>query len=106
MLCARLRVTRARSSGSRPRTFADCMSFAICDSDGMQWTILVVDDREVARLGLRALFASQRDFIVIGEAATVADAILNAARLHPMLVITQSRLPDGRGIDVCRQLSA
>lgn len=69
-------------------------------------TVLLVDDHELARLGLRTLLASQTGVTIVGEAATAADAVAQAARLQPAVVIIESVLPDGSGIDACREIRA
>ena len=68
--------------------------------------LLVVDDHEVVRVGLRTLFQSVHDFEIVGEAATVAEAISNARRCRPDVIILDVRLPDGSGIDACRAIVA
>lgn len=66
--------------------------------------LLLVDDHEVTRLGLRTLLESCPVFEIAGEAASVTEALENAARLKPDLVLLDVRLADGSGIEVCRQL--
>jgi two-component system, NarL family, response regulator DevR len=66
--------------------------------------LLLVDDHEMVRAGLRALLAMQEDIRIVGEAGTVADAIDAATRLAPDLVLMDLRLPDGSGIDACREI--
>ena len=67
-------------------------------------TLLLVDDHEVVRAGLRTLLADIDDIEVMGEAATVAEAIGEAARLKPRVVLMDLRLPDGTGVDACREI--
>ena len=72
-------------------------------SDGLI-SILVVDDHWLVRLGLTNLFSKLRQFVLVGEASTAADAI-SAAHTHaPNVVIMDVRLPDGSGIEACRQI--
>jgi two-component system response regulator DevR len=66
--------------------------------------IMLVDDHEVVRLGLRALFAQTEHIEVVGEAGTVAEAVLEAARVNPDVVVMDLRLPDGTGLDACREI--
>jgi two-component system, NarL family, response regulator DevR len=66
--------------------------------------LMLVDDHEVVRLGLRALFTQTETIEVVGEAGTVADAIKGAAKHHPDLVLMDLRLPDGTGLDACRDI--
>jgi two-component system response regulator DevR len=64
--------------------------------------LLLVDDHEVVRLGLRTLFARQAAIEVVGEAAGVADAIAEARRLRPTVVLMDLRLGAESGVDACR----
>ena len=66
--------------------------------------LLLVDDHEVVRLGLRALFGTVAHITVAGEAATVAEAVAVARRCQPDVVLMDVRLPDGSGVDACRQI--
>jgi two-component system, NarL family, response regulator DevR len=66
--------------------------------------LLLVDDHEVLRLGLRTLFERAGDFVVVGEAETVADAIAQARTQRPDVVIVDVRLPDGNGVEACREI--
>jgi two-component system response regulator DevR len=68
--------------------------------------LLVVDDHEVVRQGLVALLDRRGEFEVVGEAATVAESIALAARLEPDIVVMDVRLPDGTGIEACRDIRA
>jgi DNA-binding NarL/FixJ family response regulator len=65
---------------------------------------MLVDDHEVVRLGLRALFSQTGNVEVVAEAGTVADAIERAAKHRPDLVLMDLRLPDGTGLDACRDI--
>jgi DNA-binding NarL/FixJ family response regulator len=66
--------------------------------------ILICDDHEVVREGLRTLLAGRADMEVAAEAATSADAIEAAARERPDIVIMDVRLPDGSGVEACRAI--
>ncbi|MGD9726687.1 MAG: response regulator [Nitrospiraceae bacterium] len=68
--------------------------------------LLLVDDHEVLRLGLRTLFTESGGFRVVGEAGTMADAIAEAAKLKPDVVLMDVRLPDGSGVEACREIRA
>jgi DNA-binding NarL/FixJ family response regulator len=68
--------------------------------------LLLVDDHEVLRLGLRTLFTESGGFRVVGEAGTMADAIAEAAKLEPDVVLMDVRLPDGSGVEACRAIRA
>jgi DNA-binding NarL/FixJ family response regulator len=66
--------------------------------------VLLVDDHEVLRIGLRTLFTEAGAFQVVGEAGTMALAVAEALRLKPNVVLMDVRLPDGSGIDACRTI--
>jgi DNA-binding NarL/FixJ family response regulator len=67
-------------------------------------TVLLVDDHELIRHGLRRAFERDEGFTVVGEAGTVAGAIQELSRHKPDVVILDVRLPDGSGLDVARQV--
>jgi two-component system response regulator DevR len=74
-------------------------------AEGGAVRVLLVDDHEVVREGLRTLLASKADRIqVAGEAGTVAEAVEQAARLQPDVVVLDVRLPDGSGVEACREI--
>jgi DNA-binding NarL/FixJ family response regulator len=64
----------------------------------------VVDDHEVVRQGLVALLDRRDGFQVVAEAGTAADAVEQARRFRPDLVVMDVRLPDGSGIEACREI--
>jgi DNA-binding NarL/FixJ family response regulator len=66
--------------------------------------ILLCDDHEVVREGLRGLIARQDGMSVVGEAGTVAEVVEAAARTKPDVVIMDVRLPDGSGVEACRTI--
>ena len=68
--------------------------------------LLVVDDHEVVREGLVALLSRRPEFQVVAEAGSVAEALAAALRFEPDLVVMDVRLPDGSGIEACRQIRA
>ena len=68
--------------------------------------LLLVDDHEVLRLGLRTLFSEAGGFHVVGEAATMTEAIAQGLGLKPDVVLMDVRLPDGSGIEACREIRA
>ncbi len=69
-----------------------------------QVRLLIVDDHEVVRLGLATLFKAQRRFAVVGQAGSAAQAVAEARRCRPDVVIMDIRLPDGSGVEVCREI--
>jgi len=68
--------------------------------------LLVVDDHEVVRRGLVALLDRRSGFEVVAQAGSVAESITLAALHEPDLVIMDVRLPDGSGIEACREIRA
>jgi DNA-binding NarL/FixJ family response regulator len=69
-----------------------------------QIRVLLVDDHEVVRMGLRTLFERRENLVVVGEAGNVAEAIETAARTEPDVIVMDIRLPDGTGVDACREI--
>jgi RNA polymerase sigma factor (sigma-70 family) len=69
-----------------------------------QIRVLVVDDHLVTRLGLRSLLGGYGQIEVVGDAASVAEAVAETCRLLPDVVLLDVRLPDGTGFDACRQI--
>jgi two-component system, NarL family, response regulator DevR len=68
------------------------------------YRLLIVDDHEVVRQGLVALLDRREGFQVVAEAGTVAEAIEQAHRYEPDIVVMDVRLPDGSGIEACREI--
>jgi DNA-binding NarL/FixJ family response regulator len=66
--------------------------------------ILIVDDHEVVRLGLRALLDRHPDFTVVDEAGTAREALQKALLHRPDVVVMDIRLPGRSGIDACRDI--
>jgi DNA-binding NarL/FixJ family response regulator len=66
--------------------------------------VLLVDDHEVVRQGLRALLESNETIDVVGEAGTAADAVRRVGYDGPDVVVMDVRLPDGSGVDACREI--
>jgi two-component system, NarL family, response regulator DevR len=66
--------------------------------------LLLVDDHELIRLGLREAFESEPDIEVVGEAATTEGAVAEAARLRPDVILMDLRLPGGGGVQACREI--
>lgn len=66
--------------------------------------IFVLDDHELVRRGLVNLMASTHDLVVVGEAATAAEALRRIPAVRPDIALLDERLPDGSGIAVCRDI--
>lgn len=64
--------------------------------------IFLLDDHEVVRRGIRDLLTAEPDFEVVGEAGTAADALREIVLSAPDVALLDVRLPDGSGVDVCR----
>lgn len=67
-------------------------------------TVFLLDDHEIVRRGLVDLLHSTPDIVVVGEAGTAADALHRIPAVRPRVAILDGRLPDGSGIDVCREM--
>ncbi|MFP5308946.1 MAG: response regulator [Actinomycetes bacterium] len=68
--------------------------------------VFLVDDHEVVRRGLRALLEGEDDIEVVGEAATAGMALAQITALRPDVALLDVRLPDGTGVEVCRDVRA
>ena len=67
-------------------------------------TAFLMDDHEVVRQGVRALLESTNDVVVVGEASNAAEALARIPALRPDVAILDVRVPDGNGIEVCREV--
>lgn len=68
--------------------------------------ILIADDHEVVRIGLASLLDRQPGFSVVAEARSGDEAVREARRLRPDVVVMDIRMPNGSGIDACRTITA
>ncbi|MFF9091205.1 response regulator [Streptomyces sp. NPDC014991] len=66
--------------------------------------VFLLDDHEVVRRGVHDLLDDEPDITVVGEAATVEQALVRVPALRPDVAVLDVRLPDGDGISVCREL--
>ncbi|CAN5790833.1 response regulator transcription factor [soil metagenome] len=66
--------------------------------------LMVVDDHDVVRMGLRALIESQEDLEFLGEASGGQEAVAKAAESNPNIVIMDVRMPGGGGVEACREI--
>jgi two-component system response regulator DevR len=66
--------------------------------------VFLMDDHELVRRGLVDLLKSESDIIVVGEAGTAAEALRRIPSARPDVALLDGRLPDGSGIDVCREI--
>jgi two-component system response regulator DevR len=67
-------------------------------------TVFLLDDHEIVRRGLIDLLGTTADITVVGEAGTVAEGLARIPAVRPDVALLDSRLPDGSGIDVCRDI--
>jgi two-component system response regulator DevR len=66
--------------------------------------LLIVDDHQVTRVGLRTLLGACPQFEIVGEAGSVAETMDALARSEPDVLLLDVRLPDGSGIEICQRL--
>ena len=73
-------------------------------SDTATVKIMLVDDHEVVRMGLRTLLERREGFDIVAEAGSVAEAVAQAHQLQPDVIVMDVRLPDGTGVEACREI--
>ena len=66
--------------------------------------VFIVDDHELVRRGLRDLLGTADDITVIGEAASVSEALVGITNDPPDVAVLDVRLPDGSGVELCREI--
>ncbi|WP_040836251.1 response regulator [Nocardia brevicatena] len=66
--------------------------------------VFLVDDHEIVRRGVADLIGSEPDLAVVGEAANASQALARIPALRPDVAVLDVRLPDGNGIELCREL--
>ncbi|MCD7440349.1 response regulator transcription factor [Streptomyces lincolnensis] len=66
--------------------------------------VFLLDDHEVVRRGVHELLSVESDIEVVGEAGTAADALARIPAAHPDVAVLDVRLPDGSGVEVCREI--
>ncbi len=66
--------------------------------------IFLLDDHEIVRRGIADLLSATEDMVVVGEAGTAAEALRRIPAVLPDVALLDGRLPDGSGIDVCRDI--
>ncbi|MGE7438303.1 response regulator [Kitasatospora sp. NPDC001175] len=69
-----------------------------------QIRVFLLDDHEVVRRGVHDLLSTEDDIVVVGEAGTVAEALTRIPATSPDVAILDVRLPDGNGVEVCREV--
>jgi DNA-binding NarL/FixJ family response regulator len=73
-------------------------------SDTAKVKIMLVDDHEVVRLGLRTLLERREGFTIVAEAGSMAEAVAIAHSAQPDVIVMDVRLPDGTGVEACREI--
>ena len=66
--------------------------------------VFLLDDHEIVRRGIADLLEGETDIVVVGEAGTAAEALARIPAVKPDVALLDARLPDGSGIDVCRDI--
>ncbi|MFB7662676.1 response regulator [Kitasatospora sp. NPDC056138] len=69
-----------------------------------QIRVFLLDDHEVVRRGVHDLLSTEEDIEVVGEAGTAAEALARIPAVDPDVAILDVRLPDGNGVEVCREV--
>ncbi len=72
----------------------------------MALRIILVDDHEVVRLGLKSLLARHPQFEIVGEASSASEAVEKTLELKPDIVVMDIRLPGKSGIEACREITS
>ncbi|MCU1344971.1 MAG: putative two-component system response regulator [Acidimicrobiia bacterium] len=67
-------------------------------------TVFLLDDHEVVRRGIAELLQADGDIVVVGEAGTAQEALDRIPALSPAVAVLDVRLPDGNGVEVCREI--
>ncbi|OXM60075.1 response regulator [Amycolatopsis vastitatis] len=70
----------------------------------MTIAVFLLDDHELVRTGLKTVFEPEPDIEVVGEAGTAAEALVRIPQARPDVAILDVRLPDGQGVEVCRDI--
>jgi DNA-binding NarL/FixJ family response regulator len=68
--------------------------------------VFLLDDHEVVRAGLRDMLESTGEFTVVGEAASAEEALRRIPAVRPDVAVLDVRLPDGNGVEVCREIKS
>jgi DNA-binding NarL/FixJ family response regulator len=66
--------------------------------------VYLVDDAELTRRGVVDLLRGTEEFTIVGEASSAAEALAQLPLLRPDVAVIEAKLPDGSGIDVCREI--
>ncbi|MFD0720303.1 response regulator transcription factor [Streptomyces globosus] len=66
--------------------------------------VFLLDDHEVVRRGVHELLSGEEDIEIVGEAGSAADALVRIPATRPDVAVLDVRLPDGSGVEVCREV--
>ncbi len=66
--------------------------------------LMLVDDHEIVRMGMRALFELEPDIHVVGEASNGAEAVAKVSVLDPQVILMDVRMPNMNGVEACRDI--
>ena len=86
--------------------FSDVPGLAAKGSGAAAVRVYLVDDHEIVRRGLRELLELEPDVVVVGESGSADEAARRIPAMRPDVAVLDARLPDGSGIEVCRQVRA
>lgn len=81
-------------------------AYPMTEVDPVQVTVFILDDHELVRRGMRDLLTETGGFQVVGESGSAPEAIRRIPALRPDVALLDVRLPDGSGVDVCREVRA
>ncbi len=68
--------------------------------------LMIVDDHEIVRMGMRALFELESDITVVGEASNGAEAVAKVGVLAPQVILMDVRMPNMNGVEACRDIKS
>src|SRR4028119_1225372 len=74
------------------------------NSEPAKIRVFLLDDHEIVRRGIKELLESEGDIVVVGESGLAQEAKRRIPALRPDVAVLDGRLPDGSGIDVCRDI--
>jgi DNA-binding NarL/FixJ family response regulator len=83
---------------------ADSSTDTTASADAEQIRVFLLDDHEIVRRGIKELLEGEPDIVVVGESGLADEAARRIPALRPDVAILDARLPDGSGIDVCREI--
>lgn len=86
--------------------FSDLPGLGAKGSGAAAVRVYLVDDHEIVRRGLRELLELEPDVVVVGESGSADEATRRIPAMRPDVAVLDARLPDGSGIEVCRQVRA